>query len=266
MKLRKILALGTVALLMAAFVLSGCNEPAVEVDSLQRVLDAGKLTVVGSGGYRPFNYINEDGSVVGFDVDTGEEIAKRLGVELDYVTSDWDGLTEGLRAGRYDAILGSMAITYDRLKIINFSIPYYYSGAQLIVHQDSDITDPADMEGKSIAAATGSNFVRDAEDLGAEPALYQDDNATLMELIAGRVDGVITDRLVALETMSKISGGDELMLCGDLLRLEEMGIAFNKNDVTLMERIDEILAEMHADGTMKEISEKWHDGMDITNK
>lgn len=271
MKLRKILALTTVFLLTAALVMSGCQETAgsettAQVDSLQRVLNAGKLTVVGSGGYRPFNYIGEDGTVIGFDVDTGEEIAKRLGVELDYVTSDWDGLTEGLRAGRYDAILGSMAITYDRLKIINFSIPYYYSGAQLIVREDSGITDPAEMDGKSVAAATGSNFVRDAEDLGAIPALYQDDNATLMELIAGRVDGVITDRLVALETMSKISGGDELMLCGDLLRLEEMGIAFNKNDVALMERIDEILADMHEDGTMRAISEKWHDGEDITSK
>ena len=266
MKLRKIIALGIVIAMAAVLVMSGCNGKDEQTDSLQRVLDSNTFTVVGSGGYRPFNYISEDGSVIGFDVDTGAEIAKRLGVELDYVTSDWDGLTEGLRNSRYDAILGSMAITYDRQKVLNFSSPYYYSGAQLIVRKDSGITDPSQMEGKTIAVATGTNFVEDVANLQAESALYQDDNATIMELIAGRVDGVITDRLVALETMSKISGGDEIELCGELLRLEEMGIAFNKKDVTLLEKVDEILQEMHEDGTLREISEKWHDGMDITVK
>ena len=264
MRSKKILALIFATAMVFTLTLAGCGNQNEPQDSLQRVLDAGKLTVVGSGGYPPFNYITEDGDVIGFDVDTGKEIARRLGVELEYVTSDWDGLTEGLRAGRYDAILGSMAITYDRQKIVNFSIPYYYSGAQLMVRKDSGITEPSEMSGKSIAVGTGTNFVCDAEDLGAEPALYQDDNATAMELINGRVDGVITDRLVALEVMGNISGGDQLELCGEILRLEEMALAFNKSDVTLMEKIDEILAAMHEDGTLRAISEKWHDGMDIS--
>lgn len=236
------------------------------VDSLQRVLDAGKFTVVGSGGYPPFNYFDENGEVVGFDVDVGKEIAERLGVELDYVTSDWDGLTEGLRSKRYDAILGSMAITPDRLLVLSFSDPYYYSGAQLVVNKDSEITDPSQMEGKSIAVTTGTNFVNDVKDLGATESLYQDDNATMMELTSGRVDGVITDRLVALGIMGKISGGDNLTLCGKIMRLEEMGIAFNQDDDTLLEKVNEILGEMREDGTLREISEKWHNGADITVK
>ncbi len=265
MKLRKIMAFVLVLSLAAAMGLAGCSGQDTDKDSLQRVMDADQFTVVGSGGYRPFNYIDENGDVIGFDVDVGAEIAERLGVELNYVTSDWDGLTEGLRNARYDAILGSMAITYDRLKVLNFSDPYYYSGAQLIVRSDSGITDPSGMDGKTIAVATGTTFVDDAEDLGAEVALYQDDNATMLELIEGRVDGVITDRLVGLGVMGEIKGGDELMLCGELLRLEEMGIAFNKNDVTLMNKVNEILADMFEDGTMKAISEKWHD-TDITVK
>lgn len=235
-------------------------------DSLQRVLDNGKLTVVGSGGYPPFNFFNEEGSIVGFDVDVGMEIAERLGVELDYVTSDWDGLVEGLRNKRYDGILGSMAITEERLKVVSFTDPYYYSGAQLVVHKDSGITDPAQMNEKTIAVATGTNFVGDAEALGATASLYQDDNATMLELISGRVDGVITDRLVALEAMGKISGGEDLLLAGEILRLEEMAIAINKEDTSLLDKINVILQEMHEDGTMKTISEKWHNGADITKK
>ncbi|NCB51226.1 MAG: transporter substrate-binding domain-containing protein [Clostridia bacterium] len=266
MKFRKLSILLAIIICFAV-VAAGCASTASDTDdSLQRVMDAGQLTVVGSGGYPPFNYIDDNGDVIGFDVDVGAEIAARLGVELNYVTGEWSGLIEGLRAGRYDAILGSMAITEERLQTVNFSVPYYYSGAQLIVRSDSGITDPSEMEGKSIAVATGTNFVQDAENLGAEAKLYDDDNLTMMELIAGRVDGVITDRLVALEAMSGLEGGDELELCGELLRLEEMGIAIKQEDEALLQAIDEILQEMHDDGTLSAISEKWQNGADITVK
>jgi polar amino acid transport system substrate-binding protein len=242
---------------------TGCKQE--ETDSLKRVEEANTLNVVGSGGYPPFNY-REDDKVVGFDVDTGEEIAKRLGVKLNYVTSDWDGLTEGLRNKRYDAILGSMAITDERLKVVDFTNPYYYSGAQLFVNKDSELTDVNQLSGKKIAVATGTNFVQDAEKLGAEVSFYQDDNATLLELINGRVDGVITDRLVGLSAIKDISGGDNIILVGELLRLENMGIAINKDDTELLERINEIIQEMHDDGTLTKISEKWLGGVNITVK
>lgn len=261
----KKLSITVTAVFLISVLFSACSSKREE-DSLKRVLDSGKFTVVGSGGYRPFNYIDENGKVVGFDVDTGSEIAKRLGVELNYVTSDWDGLVEGLRNLRYDGILGSMAITEERLKVVNFTIPYYYSGAQLIVRIDSGITKPSEMNGKSIAVTIGTNFVQDAEALGATVSFYQDDNATIMELINGRVDGVITDRLVAMEAMSKISGGDKLTFAGEILRLEEMAIAINKNDTELLDKVDEILQQMHEDGTLKTISKKWHNGIDITAK
>ncbi len=241
---------------------SACNKDTG--DSLQRVLDSGEFTVVGSGGYPPFNYFGEDGNVIGFDVDVAQEISDRLGVKLNYVTSDWDGLVEGLRSKRYDAILGSMAITPERLAVVSFSNPYYYSGAQLVVRSDSGFVGPQDLDGKDIAVATGTNFVGDAEGLGATASLYQDDFATLIELINGRVDGVITDRLVALGAMGQISGGENLVLCGGILRLEAMGIAINRDDTTLLAKVNEILEEMREDGTLKGISEKWHNGADIT--
>lgn len=265
MKKTKILVLCT-ALALALLLAAGCAAQATVADSLTRVMENNKLTVVGSGGYRPFNYIDETGKVIGFDVDTGAAIAERMGVELDYVTSDWDGLVEGLKNARYDGILGSMAITEERLKEVNFTVPYYYSGAQLIVRADSGITDPAQMAGKTIAVTTGTNFVQDAEGLGAKVSLYQDDNATMMELINGRVDGVITDRLVALEAMNAISGGDTLAFAGEILRLEEMAIAVNKNDPELLDKLNEIIAEMHSDGTLSLISQTWHNGADITVK
>lgn len=258
--------IGIIAAAVLMITLSACGAGGKTTDSLQRVLDAGKLTVAGSGGYRPFNFIDDSGNVTGFDVEVGEEIASRMGVELNYVTGEWSGLIEGLRNKRYDAILGSMAITKDRLETVDFSIPYYYSGAQLVVRKDSGITETDMMRDKSVAVATGTNFVQDVIDLGANEKLYDDDNATMLELISGRVDGVITDKVVALESLRNIEGGDQLTLAGDIIRLEEMGIAINKEDTTLKEKINEILEELHQDGTLSQISQKWQDGVDLTEE
>ncbi|EEG77301.1 ABC transporter substrate-binding protein [Dethiobacter alkaliphilus] len=239
------------------------NGEAVGDGSLQRVLDAGEFHVVGSGGYRPFNYFDEDGEIVGFDVDTGAAIAERLGVELNYGDTAWDGIIEGLRAGRYDAVLGSMAITDERLEVVSFTIPYYYSGAQLVVREDSGITDPSEMDGLTIGVATGTTFADDAEELGATVSYYEDDNQTLMELINGRIDGVITDRVVAIVNIDGMQGGDQLTMAGDLLRLEQMALALRQDDEELLAELNEILEEMHADGTLRAISEEWL-GEDIT--
>lgn len=241
------------------------NGEPVGDNSLQRVVDEGTFHVAGSGLYPPFNYFDDElFAVAGFDVDTGKAIAERLGVELNYITTSWDGIIEGLRAGRYDAILGSMAITEQRRQVVNFTVPYYYSGAQLVVLDDSGITSPSEMVGKTIAVVTGTTFEDDALELGAEVALYEGDTETLMELLNGRVDGVITDRLVAVRAIQEMPGGERLTLAGELLRLEEMALAINQNDEELLAELNAILEAMHADGTLSQISKDWFDGMDIT--
>ncbi len=278
---RKSYVLFVLMLVALMFIFVGCEapeeEPEVpeeEVDeeaepegdgSLQRVLDAGELVVVGSGGYPPFNFYGEDDpdTPIGYDVDTGKAIAERLGVDLVYETSDWDGLPDGLRAGRYDAILGSMADTEARREIVSFTIPYYYSGAQLIVRADSGIEGPDDIEGLDIGVITGETYVDDAINLGAEDIHYAEVNTILLEVLGGRIDGMITDRLVALRGINEIAGGDQLMMAGELIRTENVAIAFRQEDNELREKISEILEELHADGTLTEISMEWH-GMDIS--
>jgi len=226
---------------------------------------ANVVKFAGSGGYPPFNFMTESNDVDGFDVDVAKEIAKRLNLELDYVTTAWDGIIEGLRAGRYNGILGSMAITEERLKIVDFSDPYYYSGAQIIVHKDSGIKGISDINSDTlIGVVTGTTFVEDIEEMGAQPRFYEDDNQTLMELLNGRIDAVISDRVVAVNAINKISGGKDLILAGELLRKEKCAIAFQKDDA-LKAQVDVILAEMRTDGTLSDISKKWFNGLDITN-
>lgn len=121
------------------------EKPAAD-GSLERVKKAGKIQFAMSGGYPPFNYFNDKDELTGFDVDIGKEVAKRLGVKYEPVTTDWNGILEGLRSRRYDGIFGSMAITDERMKVVDFTNPYYYSGAQLVVRKDSKIKGPEDLK------------------------------------------------------------------------------------------------------------------------
>lgn len=223
------------------------------------------ISFAGSGGYPPFNFMTDEGDVIGFDVDVAAEIAKRMGRELEYKTTAWDGIIEGLRAGRYDGILGSMAVTEEREKVVDFSDPYYYSGPQLIVRKDSNISGPQDLTSESvIGLVTGTTFEQDAEKLGVQVKLYEDDTQTLLELLNGRVDGVLTDRIVGLNAISELKQGDQLTLVGSTLRTETMGIAFQDDDDELRQQVNTVLSEMRADGTLTSISEKWFSGQDIT--
>lgn len=248
------------ALLM---VLPGCGQEK-SADSLQRVKDAGEISFAMSGGYPPFNFYNKQNELVGFDVDTGREVAKRLGVTFKPVTTEWSGIIEGLRSGAYDGILGSMAVTPKRLEVVNFTTPYYYSGAQVFVGKEATFTSSDALKGKTIGLVTGTTFENDAKKLGAgDIKLYKDDNQTLLELTNGVIDGVITDRVVGVNAMN--SGKFNVKPLGAPLRSEDIAVAIRKGDDTLLKELNKILQEMHADGTLSKISEKWLK-TDITTK
>ena len=225
--------------------------------------EANSISFAGSGGYPPFNFILDDGSVDGFDVDVAKEIAKRLGKQEKYVTTSWDGIIEAFAPA---AMMNLWAVWQSQKNACRLLIfhPLLFSRPQLIVRKDSGLTDISDFtEDHVVALVTGTTFEKDAEKAGLKFKLYEDDNQTLMELINGRVDGVLTDRIVGLNAMSKMKGGDNLTIAGSVLRTESMGIAFKKNSA-LTEQVNAALKAMREDGTLRAISEKWFPGEDIT--
>jgi ABC-type amino acid transport substrate-binding protein len=115
-------------------------------DSWEKVKREGKIRFAMSGGYPPFNYYNDKNELTGFDVEVAKAVCSRLGVEYVPITTAWDGIVEGLRAKRYEGIWGSMAITPERLKVVDFSDPYYLSGAQLVVPKNSAIRGAEDLQ------------------------------------------------------------------------------------------------------------------------
>lgn len=251
-RIRLMLAVAAATLFVC--VLAGCSEE--NADSLSRVKEAGEISFAMSGGYPPFNYYNDNNELVGFDVDVAKEVARRVGVTFKPVTTEWSGIIEGLRSGAYDGILGSMAVTKKRLEVVNFSTPYYYSGAQIVVKNGAPFTAPDQLKGKTVGVVTGTTYAADAEQLGAgDVKLYKDDTHTLTELNNGVVDGVITDRVVGVNAMN--SGKFDIALLGMPLRSEDIAVAFRKGDDTLLQEVNTALTDMHVDGTLSALSKKW---------
>lgn len=211
-----------------------------------------------SGAYKPFSF-DQNGEIVGFDVDIANEIAKRIGRTPEMVSPvPFDTLIQGLRGGRYDALVASHGITDERKEQVDFTRPYYRSGAQaFIAEENTTITGTDDLEGAKIGVVKASTYLELAEGItGADNVTtYESDVVALQDLTTGRLDAVITDKLVGLIAMDK--SGLAIKTVGEVLERDEMGIAVQKGDAELLEAINGALEDMIADGTYEEISLRW---------
>jgi polar amino acid transport system substrate-binding protein len=220
-------------------------------------VEAGKLSCAMSGEYRPFNFYDASGKLVGFDVDICGAIAKKLGLKAAPVTGAFNTLIAGLQSKRYDAIVGSMAITDERKKQVNFSDPYYNTGAQLFVSKGSSIKTAKDLKDSTIGVALGTTFEEYAHGLAGvgEVKTYQADIDALHDLEAGRLDGVITQGFMGL-FLAK-DAGLKVVAAGDTLYPDVAAIPVNKDNPELLSAINAALKTMHTDGTYSKISLKW---------
>jgi len=230
---------------------------------LGAIVQAGELKFALTGQYPPFSFIDTSGSLRGFDVDIGNTIAKRLGVTPTPVATAWDGIIGGLLAGKYDAIIGSMAITDERLKAVDFSDSYYRSGAQLFVRKQSDIQNIDQMNGKVIGVTLGETYERWLRTNKPRVTLrtYKGLPAILLDLQNRRIDGFVADKIAGLITIR--DRGLDAKPAGDLLYAETIGIAVRKGSPKLKAAINKTLEDMIADHTYKSIGDKWLGTADI---
>lgn len=256
---KKILVLGLV--LSMVFVLGACGK---DTSTLAEVKEKGELSFAMTGQYPPFNFSNDDGEIIGFDIDIADEIAKRLGVESKPITAEWDGILTGLMGGNFDTVIGSMAVTPKREKQVNFTRPYYYDGAQLFTRSDSDVDDISEFEDANVGVVVGTTFeekLLEIENVNVKS--YQGDVDNIRDLELGRLDGLVTAKYVGLYNAAKDK--IDMVPAGDPLYREEIAIAIRKEDDALLEAINEALEEMIEDGTYKDLSEKWFE-YDMTDE
>jgi polar amino acid transport system substrate-binding protein len=231
-------------------------------DDLEKVKAKGEIKMAMSGQYPPFNFVDDKNQLTGFDVEIGQAVAKRIGVTAAPLSTAWDGIIAGLLANKYELICGSMAITDERLKSIDFSDPYYRSGAQLFIKKGAPIKSVEDLKGKKVGVTLGTTYEKwvRANIPDADVRTYKGVPDMILEVNYGRIDGFITDKIVgALAIKQK---GAPIALAGDLLYEEKMGIALRQNNPDLKAAINEALAGIKDDGTYHDISMKWL-GIDV---
>lgn len=235
---------------------------ATRADDLEKIQKAGKLSVALSGVFPPFSFVDENNKVVGFDVDIGSEIARRLKVEPEIVTTQWDGIIAGLVTGRYDTIVGSMGITEERKKAISFVGPYYRSGLGLFVKKGSAFEKLDDLDGKTVGATLGETAEKWARDQGKfNLRTYKGLPELMLELNSGRVDAIVADDVSVLVAI-KQNNAPVTQILDDRLTKFDIGIAIRKDNPELAAAMQKALDDMMADGTYEAISNKWI-GMDI---
>ncbi len=232
------------------------NKDNDERNVLEQIKEKEEINVGIEGAYPPFNFYNSSNELEGFDVDITNEIAKRMGVKVNFVATPWDSIIGGLLSNKYEIIISSMAITEERKQKVDFTEPYYRTGAQLFAPSNTDIKDVnTDLKGKKIGVVTGTTFTKEVERLGGEPVLYKSDLLSFLDLSNGRIDGAITDKAVGGNII--VENDYDLSPVGNILYDEVAGITVNKGEKELVKEIDQHIKDMVKDGTYKDISEKW---------
>lgn len=231
----------------------GCSRD--QDDALTRIRGAGEIRAAMSADYPPFNYRTENGELQGFDVDVSLELAKRLGVKPKIVVKKWSEILQGLLAGEYDVILGSMAISEERLKIVAFSVPYYHSVVRVVVRKGSAIKALSELNGKTVGIGAGSDYENDARELGvAEIRFFEPWSKGLLELRNGNLNAMIVDQIVGINAVEL--GKYEIQFLGAPLRREAVAIAVRKEDNSLLRAINKTLSSMQKNGFLAELGKK----------
>lgn len=277
---------------VAGLVITACGQrPATQqpggqapgtTDLLAEVMARGKLIVATDPNYPPQSFLDEvTKEWAGFDIDVAREVARRLGVELEFVTPDWDLITAGRWADRWDLSIGSMTITPERAQALHFTQPYYTTPAQVFVNAaNTSYMSVADLSGKTIGVCGGctyEDYLTKTLSIPGETINFQINNANirayptdlfaLEDLALGdgvRLDAVITALPTGIEA---IDYGLALKPLGEPVYFEYLAGAVDrtasKNPTAFVAKISEIIRGMHADGTLKGLSEKYY-GVDLT--
>ncbi|CAO3436893.1 amino acid ABC transporter substrate-binding protein [Azospirillum endophyticum] len=230
---------------------------------LDRIKADGVLKIGTEGTYAPFTYHDASGALVGFDVEIGREVAKRIGVKAEFLEGKWDGLIAGLDARRYDAVINQVGITEARKAKYDFSDPYITSRAVLIVRGDNDrIKSFADLKGKKSAQSLTSNFGKLAEASGAQLVGTDGFDQSIQLVLNGRADATINDSLSFLD-FKKHKPDANVKIAATQDNADQSGIIVRKGEAKLVAAINEALAAMKADGTYTTISQKYF-GADVS--
>lgn len=227
-----------------------------------------KLIVGTSGTYYPFTFASGS-NLEGFDIDVWREIGKRLNYDIEFKTASFSGLFGMLDTGKVNTISNQITVSEERSEKYLFADPYVYSGAQIIVDKENSksINSFEDLKGKKVGVDLGSNYEKLIKDKDVnneiEIITYQNTDAAFNEVLIGRIDAVVIDKISAVVTINE--KGLDLSLAGEPIEEIQNAFPFVKNaeNEALVNEVNNTLKEMKSDGTFAEISNKWLN-LDVT--
>ena len=230
------------------------------------IVDRGSVVVANDANYAPQSSIDKaTGELVGFDVDAAKGMAEVLGLEVKFENPAWETIPAGLNQGRFDVSIGSMTITEERKKALDFTDPYYYTSGQVFVKEGgTQIESATDLDGKKVgvgAATTYYDFLK--AETKANVKTYTTDAETFPDLRNGNLDFVMTGGPTGQEAISQ---GQKFEFSGDPLYYEDLAFAIKKGEADWLALLDHAVQTMHADGSLTDMSGTWYAGLDLTKK
>lgn len=253
---KKIIAL-VLVLVMMTVCMTACGSKSLSVESVQ---DAGKLVIGTSPDFPPFESLNTEGEVVGIEIEIMEIICEELGVELEVKQMDFDSVLPGVQTGKFDAGVSGISVTPEREKNTLFTIPYCLAAQAIVVTSDSAVTCKADLEGKSVSVQTGTTAEEFCMENGYDVKAFAANADAEAALTVGKVDAWVIDDLTAAEMVAVYNEDHPdapLVILEEAMTTEPYAFAFAQGGDDLVEKINEILNALLADGTIAAIFEKY---------
>lgn len=221
--------------------------------------EEGKLIVGVDDTFPPMTYRDPNtNDIIGFDVDIGEEIAKRIGVTLEWQPIEWKGMIQSLKAKKIDMVICGVTITPEREEQIFLSDPYMYAGISMVIKKGyKDISSVKDLEDKKIGVQTGSSGAKGLTELGftENVSTYDAYPSAFNDLDIGRIDVVAVDTVVGGYFIKERSSEFELL--SEKIITEKYGVALAKDNAKLQKKVNEAIAAMKDEGSLKDIAVKW---------
>lgn len=219
-----------------------------------------KLRIATEGAYAPFNMVNAQGELEGFDVDIARALCAEMKAECEIVAQDWDGIIPGLKARKYDAIIASMSITEERQRVVEFSDPYYSNVLAFVAAKDKALgTEKEQLKGLTIGAQRATIAGQYLEDqLGdvVDVKLYDTQDNAYLDMTAGRLDGLLSDKFPAYDWLQSEAGQSFEFKGADIDINDKIGVALRKGS-EWRQPINDALKAIIANGTYEKINAKY---------